>query len=362
MDAGEEPQAIKLSASTVLPPHFIILQLETNDTVFLMLRLSENGKWHFTSSRHRLSKSMDKLQSGMHLTVDPSSRYMAVGSSEGSFALFSLHSKEELVRQDSEGSKLCHIETERYLYLHGVILKMEFLHPSRGKNSEDQIVLLILLVHKGRTRMILYEWKAKDPLDSIHQYAGRKGHLLEESRQMPLLVIPLAFNSSFILVSENSLALCHDILQGSPTFVEISGDIEPPTAFHHGLDVPLWTAWTRPPRLSHHTAERDVIHLVREDGLVRCLEFQEDEVEADITVGPFQSNCGSALASVYFDLSEHSKAGDYLITGGDSGAGGAYLVSTHPGSRMSHNTIMSQHKIRFIVPNLPEPPCSIIKP
>lgn len=203
---------------------------------------------------------------------------------------------------------------------------MEFLYPSTG--DDEQVILLVVLVNKGRTRMLIYEWVRGDDLTKIHKHS-KSGHLLEASRQIPLLVIPLTIRSSFILVSEFSLAVCEGILHGSPNFVELPAEIDPPTSFHHGLNLPLWTAWSRPPRLEHHTAEHDVVYIVREDGLVRCLEIHtEDGIQADMTVGFFASNCGSALASLSYKGYARDFTGDYLITGGDSGAGGAYLVSS----------------------------------
>ena len=124
-------------------------------------------------------------------------------------------------------------------------------------------------------------------------------------------------------------------MHGSPRFIELGAEnSDPPTSFHHGLNFPLWTAWSRPPRLEHHTVEHDVVYIVREDGLVRCLEIHtEDGIQADMTVGLFASNCGSALASLSYKGYDRDDTGDYLITGGDSGAGGAYLVRSlisHP--------------------------------
>lgn len=319
-------------------PQYIILQLETNDTVFLTLQRNTLGnEWKFTSSRHRLSKSMHKLQPGIHLAVDPSSRYMAIGSSEDSFAIYALNSRAEIIKQKR------HVASEKYIFFHGVILKMEFLYPSTKSDSDaddetatishdhDQILLLILYVNKGRTYMRLYEWESGDDLARIRPH-GRKGHLLAEARQLPLLLIPLTLGSSFILVSEHSLSVCQRLLEGCPEFTDIPHEVDAPTSFHHGLGAPLWTAWTRPPReggrVPNYFTQKDVLYIVREDGRVRCLELDKDDlIECDMTVGEFNSNCGSALASLsYLSPYDGMKSGDFLITGGDAGAGGAYLV------------------------------------
>jgi hypothetical protein len=136
-----------------LSPQFIVLQLDTGDSVFLMLRHSKSGELEFVSSRHRVTKSMLKLQPGIHLTVDPSSRYMAVGCSEHLFAIYALHPREELSKQYQGSSTLRHVQSESYFNVQGIILKMEFLYPTA--DDESHIILLVLVVSRGKTRMVL---------------------------------------------------------------------------------------------------------------------------------------------------------------------------------------------------------------
>ena len=326
MDLGEDEPRTRPRASSVLPPQCLLLQLDTGDSVFLMLHQSDDGNLNFVSTRHRVSKPMLGLQPGIHLAVDPSSRYMAVACSEGVFAIYGLHPREDLNQQHTQGSILRHVHSERYVYFHGVIHKMEFLHPSA--DDEEHIILLILLIVRGKTRMLLYEWETGCNLNEVRAH-HHKGHLLEESRQMPLLLIPLTIKSSFILVSEKSMAVCQDILLGTPRFIDFNTRTDPPTSLHHGSGIPLWTSWARPVRLPVHAARRDDIYITREDGLVKFLEIdsEEDEfVRADMNIGDFDCNCGTALASLDYQGYD-DKTGDLLITGGDSCAGGTYLVS-----------------------------------
>lgn len=326
MDLGENAQRSRPKPNPFLPPQSIVLQLDTGDSVFLMLHQSGNGELEFVSSRHRVPKPMLGLQPGIHLAVDPSSRYMAVGCSESIFAIYALHSREELNRQNTHGSTLRHISSERYVYFHGVIHKMEFLHPSAS--DEEHIILLILVIVRGKTRMLLYEWETGGDLRHVQAHNYR-GHLLEKSRQMPLLLIPLTIKSSFILVSEKCMAVCQDILQGTPRFIDFNDRIDPPTSLHHGSGIPLWTSWTRPVRLPVHAARHDDIYITREDGLVKFLEIDSEEeefVRADMNIGDFECNCGTALASLDYQGYD-DKTGDLLVTGGDSCGGGTYLVS-----------------------------------
>jgi hypothetical protein len=184
------------------------------------------------------------------------------------------------------------------------------------------------MIIKGKTRMVLYEWETGSDLKHIRPHSA-KGHLLERSRQMPLLLIPLTLKSSFILVCEDSMAVCQGILQGSPTFIDFNNRIDEPTELHHGSGRPLWAAWTRPPRLPSYAVFRDDIYIAREDGLIKFLEIdsREDEfVKADNNIGEFGANCGTALACLDFK-NQYNKSGDLLVTGGDSCPGGTYLVS-----------------------------------
>jgi hypothetical protein len=313
-------------SSVRLPPQFIVLALESGDSIFLVLRQSQNGEVQFATTRRRVSKAMLNAQPGMHLAVNPSSRYMAVGCSEGLFAIYALHSRDELNQQYIRGEGLSPVASERYIFIHGVIHKMEFLYPSA--DDEEHVILLLLIVRGGRIRMVLYEWETGGDLREVRTQSKR-GHQLADSNRMPLLLIPLTIRSSFLLVSDIDTVLCKDILQGPPLFVPVDIGLDPPTPLHHGLGPPLWTSWTRPLRLPYHTASLDDIYIAREDGVVRFIEIDsEDDIKAHFHIGNFECNNGTALASLEYQISNNSgKTGDLLITGGDSCAGGTYLVS-----------------------------------
>jgi hypothetical protein len=263
----------------------------------------------------------------MHLAIDPSSRYMAIGCSEGVFAIYALHSRSEL-RSQSSGSNLRFVDAETYIYLTGVIVKLEFLYPS--PDDEGHIILLALVVMKGKTRMLVWEWETGSELKRVRARSLR-GHLLDDRRRLPQLLIPLRTNSSFILVYGNSMAICEDLLQGSPSFVDFDNKVDPPTPFHHGSGSPLWTAWARPIRLPERSKVSDDIYLVREDGIIKFLEVDVSDASVTLNnvIGELKANCGTALACLdYHYLIEKTKTnGDLLVTGGDSCGGGTYLVS-----------------------------------
>ena len=318
---GNPPKA------NLLPPQAILIQLDSGDSVFLTLRQSGNGTLEFVSSRHRVSKAMLKLQPGTHLAIDPSSKFMVIGCSEGVFAIYALKSRANLQKLYSQGTSLRYVEAERHIYLQGVILKIEFLHPS--SDDEEHVILLVLMIRKGKTRMLLYEWDASGDLREVRAHS-RRGHLLEEARQMPLLIIPLTIKSAFILVSATSMSICKGILHGSPRFIDMNDQIDPPTSLFHGSGIPLWTSWARPVRLPHHIASRDDIYIVREDGFVKFIETdcgEEGLVKTQMNIGPLSCNCGPALACLDY-VKPNETSADLLVSSGDSCYGAAHLVSS----------------------------------
>lgn len=309
-----------------LPPQFLLLQLDTGDSVFLMLQQTMSGTFEFIiTGQRRVPRKMLNYQPGMHLSVDPSSRFMAVACSESHFIVYSLRSREELKSQYAKGTDLQHIVVDAYLPFQGTIQKMEFLYPST--EGEGYVVLLILVIFKGRTRMMLYDWQLGDDIRQIRSL-NRKGHLLAPAHQMPLLLIPLKFKSTFILVSEKIMAHFQNILEGDPICTEFYDHVDSPTDNHHGPGAPLWVGWARPVnRTRAHNDHRDDVYIAREDGLLKFLEIDcDDFVESDMNVGEFEGRCGTALACIDY-RDPDNQTGDLLITGGDSCTGGAYLVS-----------------------------------
>lgn len=316
-----------IPAINIFPPQSIVLQLESGDSVFLLLRQSLDGTLQFVSNRHRVTKAMLDLQPGTHLAVDPSSRFMAIGCSESTFALYALKPRADLQAQYSQGSKLHYVGVERHFNPRGVILKMEFLYPSHEDDSN--VILLVLAVRRGETRMIVYDWDADDLQPKI-QPKTRRGYLLQAARRQPLLIIPLTVKSSFILVSATTISICCDILD-CPRFVDLSAQNDKPTALFHGSGTPLWTAWARPVRRSDWSAISDDIYIAREDGRLIFIEIDSKEdtlVKAEVDIGELAHTCGPALASLdYHTHNTPYPSADLLITSGDSGPGGAYLVS-----------------------------------
>lgn len=307
----------------LLPPQFLVLQVDTGDSVFLKIQRSTDGTWKLViTSRYKVMRPMLVTHPGMHLDVDPTSRYMAVGCSEAHFIVYELNSRKVLQSNALQDQELVHIKAAAYIPVSGTIQNLVFLYP-----SPDLIVLLVLVIRRAQTRMFVYEWAAGSDVRHIKPLSNR-GHLLPDEHQLPLLVIPLRFKTAFILVSEQCMSYVVDILEGAPGSTVFYGRLEPSTQHHHGKGPPLWVSWSRPMRHDKYKSENDSIYIAREDGTLKFLEI-DSEVEEfnDIDVGLFDARCGSTLACLSYDSPDPHRGGDLLVTNGDSCAGGCYLVS-----------------------------------
>lgn len=322
------------SSSIRLPPQILVLQLETDtssDSIFLMPHQLYDGSWRFISSRRRLSRAMDKLQPGMHLSIDPSSRYMAVGCSEQCFAVQEFNTRTELNRQYDDHEEPQFINSEKIVLTKGTILKLEFLHPPAG--SDDDVNLLLIMYVHDKIKMLLYSWNAGDPqpLSAVKPRNFKtRGYSLKE---IPLLVIPLRFQTAFILVNQKGMILYKGILEGAPECIQIATTPKEPLKLYQGSDVPLWTAWARPTRLPHYTVKQDDVYLAREDGWICLLSINYDNEDLVLTpsltdVGEMQCNIGQSFACIDYSLDpDIHRHGDVLVAGGDASIGGTYLVS-----------------------------------
>jgi len=309
-----------------LGPQMISLVLETGDLVFLLAAdLGPGTVLQPFLSRYPAGKSLLNEQPGTHLTADPSSRYLALACSENVISIYALRSSQEIGAQYASGRSFSCVKEERFLQVKGVILKMEFLFPS--PSDPDHIILLLLIVRKGKTRMSLYEWVAGQSLSDIRQN-NKKGHLLDDSYRIPLLLIPLTIRSSFLLICEESIAVCEGLLEGEPRCRPSPIATEEPSPLHKGSNPPLWTSWTRPIRIPRYAATHDDIYLAREDGLVKYLESNYEEIlSPEMNVDGINCNIGTAFASLDSKFPGADGAmGDILVIGGDSGPGGLYWV------------------------------------
>ncbi|KAI0014250.1 hypothetical protein F4779DRAFT_632603 [Xylariaceae sp. FL0662B] len=306
-----------------LPPQLLILMLERGHLVFLFLRQTSTGAWDFVSTNHKVP-GQRLVCPGFHMAIDPSWSYLTLACSENLFIMYELESMETLRAKYAQGYPLEPIKDKHARAVKGIIHKIEFLHPLHG--NEEQIILLIIIIQPEVSRLAIYEWERGCLLREVFS-EEKSGYRLDDDYRMPLLVVPLKVRSAFLVITERITATCSDILSGPPTFTPFELANGEDTELHHGTHEPLWTAWTRPIRHHPFHANKDVIYLAREDGLINFLEIgDESGIETSVGICSVNCNIDSAFACLFQPL------GDVLVTGGDSGPGAVWNVEArqHP--------------------------------
>lgn len=300
-----------------LPPQLLLIVLETGDCIFLFLRSARDGSFEFSALQHELDTTR-LVRPGFHLAVDPSSRYVAQACSRDIFVVHELESMSNLNSSFIHGQPLRPVKSSRPRAVNGTIQTMDFLYPR--PQDHHHIILLLIVVNRGIPRMVTYDWELGDDVGEALA-AEKMGHLLPRNHEMPLLIIPLTIRTAFFAVSEGEIAFCKDILHGSPTFEPCEiGDFAP-SEHHDGAEPPLWTAWSRPPRLSRFHPNNDHIYVAREDGLVLFLECDSE----NILGAAFNHGTFCNVSTAFTSLSHHND--DILVFGGDSGLGGVWKAS-----------------------------------
>lgn len=266
--------------------------------------------------------------------MDPSSRYMALSCAEGLLIVYELESMATLANQYASNQPLAPVKSHRPRTIQGVIHKMEFLYPR--PEDDYHTILLLIIIKNGKSRMVTYEWERGDPLSRVF-FEEKQGHRLPVEHRMPLLLIPLTVRTSFFAVSQKSIVVCKDALQGPPTFESVDNEAPATTDLHHGIGEPLWTAWTRPFRRKDYYETKDNIYLAREDGAAILLEINSADILASsVRVGNFNCNISTAFTTV------DDKFYDILIIGGDSGPGAIWKVGSWP-SCFTPSTPLANH-------------------
>ncbi|KHJ35726.1 putative thermotolerance protein [Erysiphe necator] len=316
----------RLKTKPRLPPHFLALHLYSGVILFIGILVDQQGNMKWITSRYKIAKCAHNLQSGIHFVVDPTAQYLALGCSEAILTICSLSNRRSLEKQYKLADQLHFVESEFQIFNNGAILKMDFLrHTIKIRN----ICLIVIIVTKGQTRILPYNWESDVSLKRICSI-NRKGHRLDERRKLPLLLIPLFINDSFLLVYESFIDVYEGLSQGNPSAKEYEISFQPPLPYFHGQTMPLWVSWARPPRLPRHRIKKDDIYLVREDGFISYVEIDveaEGMISSDIKIAELTSSCGMALACLNYEGDDLNKAGgDLIIIGGDSCDSGTYII------------------------------------
>ncbi|KND90349.1 hypothetical protein TOPH_05044 [Tolypocladium ophioglossoides CBS 100239] len=309
--------------SRALPPQLLVLMLDSGDCIFLFLGQQADASLKFVLNTYSIPKKISYL--GYHFAVDPSSRYMAAASPDGVLVMYELEETAVLNAQYMSRGSFTPVKSVRLRVVQGVIHKLEFLYPR--PEDDYHIILILIVIRKERglsepvTRMVTYEWEVGDSLKEI--FAQEKlGSRLPKEHKMPLLLIPLRFNTALFTLSESFIGIVKDCLSGSPVFESLRTDPPSQTELHHGAYDPLWTAWARPFRRKKYFENTDIIYLAREDGAIIHVEIEATDLVPSVTnVGCVDSNINTAFATAYDVFS------DILIIGGDSGPGGIWKLA-----------------------------------
>jgi hypothetical protein len=327
VEAGREassehtPPSTLLSDVKPLPPQLLILVLESGHIVFLFLEQLSAGGYGFIATSVAPPRRERLVHPGFHMAIDPSSRCIVTATCEGLFVVHELEPYETLNRQFQKTHTIRPIVASHPRSINGVIYKTEFLFP--GSTNQDTVILILLVIKKGVSRLLTFEWAHGDDIKATLS-EDATGLRLPPEHKMPLLLIPLTVKSSFLSVSENSIAVFRDVLHGFP-YPELVNTTEPEqTEYHHGQGKPLWTAWTRPFRRKAYYESKDNIYLAREDGIVFFFEVGSDEIlESSLDVGDYRTNISTAFAAVADTFS------DIFILGGSCGDGSIWEVGAH---------------------------------
>ncbi|KAL2021939.1 hypothetical protein VTK56DRAFT_6358 [Thermocarpiscus australiensis] len=308
------------SSSTELPPQLLMVVLENGYNVFLFIRPGPDGRPEFVASRFFVDPRHGNGYLGFRLAIDPSSRYVALAAATDCFVIYELESTEQLNQKYIRNEPLHPVRSSHLRSVRGVIHKIAFLHPRPG--DDHHIILLLIVVRHGKSKMVIYEWELGDDLKTVFAQE-KQGHRMPIEHRMPLLLIPLTVRSAFIAISADQIAVCTECLHGPPKFETVPFATEPTTANYRGRANPLWVAWARPFRLEPYYKGRDCIYLAREDGVVIFVQVdQESAVTGSTLIGNFPCSVSSAFACVYGECTTT----DVIVLCSDSGPGGYWKV------------------------------------
>ncbi|KAK1779117.1 mono-functional DNA-alkylating methyl methanesulfonate N-term-domain-containing protein [Copromyces sp. CBS 386.78] len=309
-----------VGSTSQLPPQLLALAMENADVVFLWIGPGADGRPEFYSSTEFVFRRPPQFQDGnfgAHMAVDPSSRYMALSSFHGLFAVGELESLANFTQTGDENT-VGIVKSFRLRGVQGVIQNLTFLYPR--PEDKDHIILLLIVVNNGKSRMAIYEWTLGDDLANVFA-EEKRGHRLPVENQMPQLLIPLTVGSAFIAISPEQVAVCTESLHGPPTFESLELDAPPKSPNHYGTGNPLWTAWDRPYRLPRYLKGKDCLYLAREDGIVVYIEVDEDHaLERSTFIDAFKCNISSAFAYLF------DQYADVLVLGSDNGTGSVWKI------------------------------------
>lgn len=334
-----------------LPPHILVLALESNRLVFLCVVSGKSEHLELFWSQKALPAPTSPLQGlGEFIAVDPKSRAMAVAAHEERAYVYLLKSMDEMRADFKEKSRLGPIREEKLILLDGRVLKMEFLHPPEGESN--RIILLFVVAKNNKSELVWYDWNADIHL---HQSQLRSNKMpLHPDEELPLLLIPLMKKTAFILVCEKRMVLIKNILTGSchRFFHRLAAEQEPQEP-GSSLRRPIWVQWARPLRSKILRPNEENILLCREDGIVQYMVIDhsiKQMIDSNHNVGRLGVNVNTSFATV--DLGVYTE--DLLVAGGDESNGGLWGFPARQKCPNQRGVIPNWTPINdFVVANVP---------
>ncbi|KAM0724224.1 hypothetical protein Q7P37_000106 [Cladosporium fusiforme] len=313
-DAGPHAQHPK-------PPQLVVLALDSDEMIFLYLEDNGTGRPKF---RHqmlplpRFEEPIHKL--GVHLAVDPHSRAVAMAASEEKIIVFAGRATDQIQEQIGSGHPdWFPVDLERSFTVHGVIQHVEFLHPP--DKDPDHIILLVIAIENRKTKAIWIDWYGNSDLGRAQTHPSQT---IDTAKTVPSLLVPLR-EASFLLITGNEMKLQKDILSGSMRSVVLRPGDELPSYPGSSARKPVWTSWCKPRRNKSASQGQDIIHLVRENGLVMLATITGIDTIQTSHAGDVSCHVGTAFAS----LGDPSDP-DILAVVGDMSSGRVVHMGSWP--------------------------------
>ncbi|KAJ6283454.1 mono-functional DNA-alkylating methyl methanesulfonate N-term-domain-containing protein [Bipolaris maydis] len=302
-----------------LPPEVVVLTLSNRTLMFLWARRTHTGLNTFTHKTVRLPAGSSRFDRfGSLLAVDPQCRAIAVAAHEGRFILYKTKSMAAWEAEANKGREIpTAIEDERIISVQGQIMHMDFLCPGE---DEYHVVLLLVIVLDGRTRLSCFDWDCRQDLSEAAARTER--YYVQKEDTMPSLLIPLRRSPDFLLVFDEHISVYKNILSGDPAcaVVPIDPSLLIPLLPGDSKLRPKWTAWDK--TLRNPGYPKEGFYLAREDGrIIYLVRGPAGTVEMD-EVGEWSHRIDTAFACLQIDNSEASQQyPDFLIAGGASNDG-----------------------------------------
>ncbi|KAI6780435.1 uncharacterized protein J7T54_007284 [Emericellopsis cladophorae] len=317
------------ATSQCLPPQLLVLTFATGQVCLAMI---EHGRKELSVCEIELP--LDHTSDpyfGHYLSVDPRSEYIALSSFQGPLIVLKVNPWSVMNNEYSKTGHLSHAVDGVVMQPLHTVLDLQFLHPPKPHGT--QTILLAIVSHRGRDvkhrpKFMTWDWDGateyvrvfSDPQNLIPRAQMLKG----PQGEIPLMVIPLLWGHVFCALYQDYLVL----VQGpSPSASMELLDFPPhaPSDCHHGKNRPLWTDWSRPFRRKEYleNSSIDVIHLLREDGLLLQMEVDIRESPM-LPVFHIEEFLGVSARCLCSDVVYGNS--DLLFIGGESGQGGIWEI------------------------------------